>query len=182
MLYTAPSGAVQAFFIWVAVLVCYLFPRKRSLIAMILVIIPFVGNILLLKLSLSAGWGMIVASWLASVISNIMAILLSLSASNVKGNTKRAVVNTLFFIGYCAGCIGAPQLWKSDQKPRYTQGLITDLVAWVLILIAIASYWYLCYKENKRRDAREAAGEEIPIFEKGADITDGEDVMFRYNC
>jgi hypothetical protein len=64
MLYTSPSGAVQVFFIWVGVLGCYLFPKNRSLIVMILVVVPLVGNILLLKLSLSAGWGMIVASWL----------------------------------------------------------------------------------------------------------------------
>jgi len=125
---------------------------------------------------------MIVASWLASVISDIMAILLSLSASNVKGNTKRAVVNTLFFIGYCAGCIGAPQLWLSNQKPRYTQGLITDLVAWVLLWVAVATYWYLCHSENKERDAREEAGEESAGFEKGQDVTDKEDISFRYSC
>jgi hypothetical protein len=57
----------------------------------------------------------------ASVVSDIMSITLSLSASNVKGNTKRAVVNTMYFIGYCAGCVGTPQLWLSIQKPRYTQ-------------------------------------------------------------
>jgi hypothetical protein len=62
MLYTAPGGAVQIFFIWVGILGCYLFPKNRSLIIMILVITPLIGNILLLKLSLSSGWGMIVAS------------------------------------------------------------------------------------------------------------------------
>jgi hypothetical protein len=52
MLYTAPSGAVQIIFIWVGVLGCYLLPKKRSLIVMLLIIIPLVGNILLLKLSI----------------------------------------------------------------------------------------------------------------------------------
>lgn len=69
MLYTAPSGAVQILFIWIGVLGCYLFPNNRSLIVMILVIVPLVGNILLLKLSLSSGWGMIIASWLVSTSS-----------------------------------------------------------------------------------------------------------------
>jgi hypothetical protein len=35
-------------------------------IVILLVVVPLVGNILLLKLSLSSGWGMIVASWLMS--------------------------------------------------------------------------------------------------------------------
>ncbi|CZR51344.1 related to allantoate permease [Phialocephala subalpina] len=156
--------------------------KNRSLIVMILVIVPLIGNILLLKLSLSSGWGMIVASWLASVISDIFSITLCLSASNVKGNTKRAVVNTIYFIGYCAGCIGAPQLWLSTQKPRYKQGLITDLVAWGLLLICTSYYWYVCDSENKRRDKLEAEGRIDVLFEKGADVTDGEDLSFRYNC
>lgn len=181
MLYGAPSGAVQILFIWIGVLACNLFPNKRCLIVMLLVAVPLVGNILLLKLSLSAGWGLIVASWLASVISDIFSITLSLSASNVKGNTKRAVVNTMYFIGYCAGCIGAPQLWKADQKPRYIQGVITDLVAWGLLLVATAGYWYCCASENKRRDAIQG-DEYVSPFEKGADITDGEDLTFRYSC
>lgn len=166
MLYTAPSGAVQILFIWIGILGCTLFPRNRSAIIMILVIIPFIGNILLLKLSLSTGWGMIVASWLASVISDIMSITLSLSASNVKGNTKRAVVNTMYFIGYCAGCINAPQLWLSDQKPRYKQGLVTDLVAWGLMLMATGTYWYVCVRENKRRDGLEVEGVVGLVLEK----------------
>ena len=68
MLYTAPSGAVQILFIWIGVLGCYLFPKNRSLIVMVLVIVPLVGNILLLKLSISAGWGLIVASWLVGTV------------------------------------------------------------------------------------------------------------------
>ncbi|RDW64730.1 pantothenate transporter-2 [Coleophoma cylindrospora] len=179
MLYGAPSGAVQIFFIWVGVLGCFLWPNRRSLIVMILIIVPLVGNILLLKLSVSAGWGMIVASWLASVISDVFSITLSLSASNVKGNTKRSVVNTMYFIGYSAGCIGAPQLWK--HSPRYISGVITDLVAWVLLLIVMAWYWYSCSSENKRRDQLMET-EEVPVFEKGADVTDGEDLTFRYTC
>jgi hypothetical protein len=74
MLYTAPSGAVQILFIWVGVLGCYLLPNKRSLIVMLLIIIPLVGNILLLKLSISAGWGLIVASWLVGISAPVPAM------------------------------------------------------------------------------------------------------------
>ncbi|KAH0344176.1 NAD(P)-binding protein, partial [Aureobasidium melanogenum] len=37
----------------------------------------------------------------ASCITAPWSILLSLSASNIKGNTKRSVANAVFFIGYC---------------------------------------------------------------------------------
>lgn len=176
MLYTAPSGAVQMGMIWLGICGCRLLPRHRSAVILCLIVPPFVGNILLLRLSIADGWGLIVASWLASCISTIMSVLLSLSASNVKGNTKRATVNTMFFIGYCAALIGAPQLWT--KGPRYFEGVVTGIVTWCLLVVAVVAYWFLCWKENKRRDALRLV---TRIFEKGQDVTDKEDLSFRYS-
>ena len=67
MLYTAPSGAVQIVMLWIGVAACMIFPRNRMLVALVLILPPLAGNILLLKLSLDAGWGMIGASWLVSL-------------------------------------------------------------------------------------------------------------------
>lgn len=50
--------------IWIGVLACAFFPRNRSAVALVLMIPPFVGCILLLKLTESAEWGVIVAAWL----------------------------------------------------------------------------------------------------------------------
>ncbi|KAL4895504.1 major facilitator superfamily domain-containing protein [Aspergillus ambiguus] len=180
VLYGSPSGAVQIVFIWIAVIGCLLLPQKRSLIVMVLTIPPLIGNVLLLKLPLSTKWGLVVASWLASIISDVMTVLLSLSASNVKGNTKRAVVNSLFFIGYCVGCIAAPQLWQ--HKPKYFEGVVTAIVTWCLLFVVTGLYWYICASDNKKRDqelAQGIAGDEI---RPGADVTDKEDRSFRYNC
>ncbi|KAJ9145006.1 Pantothenate transporter [Pleurostoma richardsiae] len=191
MLYTAPSGAVQIALVWIGVLGCTIFPRNRTLVALALVIPPLVGNALLLRLSLNAGWGMIASSWLASCITAPWFILISLTASNVKGNTKRAIVNAMFFIGYCAGCIGAPQLWT--EKPRYFKGVVTGLVTWVLLVITIVTYRTLCVVDNKKRDATVGAAAdttdhsmqgEILLDETGnpvSDITDKEDPEFRYS-
>jgi hypothetical protein len=70
LLYGSPSGAVQILFIWISVFLCYMFPNRRCLIVIGLITIPLVGCILLMKLPLSAGWGMIVASWLVIMFSN----------------------------------------------------------------------------------------------------------------
>ncbi|PGH12796.1 hypothetical protein AJ79_04020 [Helicocarpus griseus UAMH5409] len=188
MLFTSPSGAVQIIFIWLGVFGCLIFPKYRSAVVLALIVPPLVGNFLLLKLPSSAGWGIIAASWLASSISSIMSILLSLSASNVKGNTKRAVVNTMFFIGYCAGCIGAPQLWTSHAAPRYFEGVVTAIVNWFILIVAMVVYWYLCHRENGRRDKMMMTGAvmgsegEGRMTEERADVTDMEDLWFRYNC
>ncbi|KAJ4259547.1 hypothetical protein NW762_007476 [Fusarium torreyae] len=131
MLYTAPSGAVQIGLLWVGVGLCTLFPQQRTLVVLFLIVPPLIGNVFLMKLDVSAGWGLIAASWVASCMTATMSIVLSLSASNVKGNTKRALVNCMFFIGYCAGCIGSPQLWT--HGPRYREGVITSIVTWCLL-------------------------------------------------
>ncbi|KAI0469788.1 major facilitator superfamily transporter [Xylariaceae sp. FL0804] len=187
MLYTAPSGAVQVLLLWIGVAGCFIFPRNRCAVVLALCIPPLVGNVLLLKLSVSAGWGMIVASWLASCITAVMSILLSLAASNVKGNTKRAIVNAMFFIGYCAGCIGSPQLWTDG--PRYFEGVATAIVTWCLLFIVVIAYWQICRADNKQRDADpgqpvEQVPGEVMLDEYGApitDVTDKEDVLFRYS-
>ncbi|KAK8023314.1 hypothetical protein PG991_006553 [Apiospora marii] len=188
MLYTAPSGAAQVLLLWIGVAGCWLFPNNRTLVVLALIIPPFVGNILLLKLSLDSGWGMIISSWLASCITAVMSPLLSLAASNVKGNTKRSVVNAMFFIGYCAGCIGAPQLWT--EKPRYFNGVVTGIVTWCLLVIVVFCYRLVCVRDNAARDkaqAQEVVSEgagEITLDEHGefkSDCTDKEDKMFRYS-
>lgn len=191
MLYTAPSGAVQIAMLWIGVLACVLAPRHRTLIALVLIIPALAGTICLLKLSLDAGWGMIAASWLASCITAPWSILISLTASNVKGNTKRAIVNAMFFIGYCAGCIGAPQLWT--HKPRYFSGVVTGLVTWCLLFLTIVGYRFVCDKDNAQRAAEKTAGStqgqssvhgEVLLDATGApqsDLTDKQDREFRYS-
>ncbi|KAG9204313.1 hypothetical protein G6514_001387 [Epicoccum nigrum] len=188
MLYTAPSGAVQILLLWIGVLGCWLFPHNRTHVVLALIIPPLIGNVLLLKLSLDAGWGMIAASWLASCITAVMSPLLSLTASNAKGNTKRSVVSAIFFIGYCAGCIASPQLWT--RKPRYFNGVVTALVTWCTLFVVVVAYWLVCKRDNRRRDAVErGSGDEdvvvgVVLDRNGApvtDLTDKEDCRFRYS-
>lgn len=188
MLYTAPSGAVQILLLWIGVFGCWLFPHNRTHVILALIIPPLIGNVLLLKLSLDAGWGMIAASWLASCITAVMSPLLSLTASNAKGNTKRSVVSAIFFIGYCAGCIASPQLWT--KKPRYFNGVVTALVTWCTLFVVVIAYWMVCKRDNAKRDAveRESGvddyGLDVVLDKNGApvtDLTDKEDPRFRYS-
>ncbi|KAF7563992.1 hypothetical protein G7046_g124 [Stylonectria norvegica] len=187
MLYTAPSGAVQILFLWIGVGLCYLFPRQRTLAALVLIIPPLIGNVFLMKLTVDAKWGLIVSSWLASCITASMSILLSLAASNFKGNTKRAIVNTMFFIGYCAGCIGSPQLWT--HAPRYRSGVITAIVTWCLLFVTVIIFRTLCVRDNNQREELASGNigdmtQEVILDVNGlprTDLTDKEDREFSYN-
>ncbi|GKT56054.1 pantothenate transporter [Colletotrichum tofieldiae] len=105
------------------------------------------------------------------------------------GNTKRAIVNAMFFVGYCAGCIGAPQLWT--EKPRYFNGVITAIVTWCLLFVEIVVYRYLCVRDNSRRESDSSDGQpaqeghgEVILDAGGApdsDLTDKQDKRFRYS-
>ncbi|KAE8374448.1 pantothenate transporter [Aspergillus bertholletiae] len=183
MLYTSPSGAVQIVFIWLGMFLCYFWPNRRCAVVIGLTVVPLTGIILLFALPLSAGWGMIVASWLASVISNIFSITLSLNASNTRGNTKKAIVNALFFVGYSIGAVCGPLLWNTDHAPRYREGLILALVSWLVFIPAVAAYWFSCVYENRQRDLQVI--ESVDISERvmevaGKDLTDKQDRNFRY--
>ncbi|CZT49580.1 related to permease of the major facilitator superfamily [Rhynchosporium secalis] len=179
LLHGCPSGAVQICAIWIGIIATFIWPQRRSLIIMFLVAIPLAGCIMLLVLPLK-GWPIIIGAWLGSCISSIFSLTMSLNASNIRGNTKRSVVNTAYFIGYCSGCIAFPQLWTTETAPRYTAGLVVSVVDWAILILLMGCYWLHGWSENKRRDQLESEST-VALFEAGADITDKQDLTFRYS-
>jgi MFS family permease len=116
LLYGAPSGAVQIAFIWVSVGLCTIL-KRRALSIMLIGLVPLTGSILLFVLPDENSWGIIVASWLASINNATSVIFMSMLASNVRGNTKKSTINAMFNIGYCVGFIVGPQLWYVTMPP-----------------------------------------------------------------
>lgn len=112
--------------------------------------------------------------------ASIFTVTMSLNASNVRGNTKKSIVNTLYFIGYCTGGIAFPQLWSSTDAPRYIRGLICSLVAWSLFIVLMFVYWAVAARRNHSR-AKLAEESILHEYEPGADVTDFEDKTFRYS-
>ncbi|EFQ88421.1 hypothetical protein PTT_15706 [Pyrenophora teres f. teres 0-1] len=161
------------------IIACLIWLQKRSLIVIGLVAIPLTGCIMLLVLPLR-GWPIIIAAWLGSCISSIFSLTMSLNASNMRGNTKRSVVNTVYFIGYCSGCTGFPQLWTTETAPGYTAGLVVSVADWAILIVLMGYYWYHGWSENKRRDELEKESA-VTLYEPGADVTDKQDLTFRYS-
>lgn len=112
-----------------------------------------------------------------------MICCLSCFTSNVAGHTKKITVNALYLIGYSVGNLVGPQTFIASQAPKYRGGQISMVVclavSWVLIAWVYFNYWF----ENKRRDKLQAEGKlEVPNFDnfEFADLTDKENVLFRY--
>lgn len=107
--------------------------------------------------------------------------------SNVAGGTKKTVVSSMTFIGYCTGNMVGSQVFRTDDAPKYIKGTAACCVALGLeaILIILWRLWYAY--ENRRRDRlaaesglsaeeQERLGQEMG--NKG--LTDWENPHFRY--
>lgn len=174
MLLSLPAGVIQIICIWIVVLGARFTSIPRSLWGIFAVLPPLAGNIGLAAVPQSAKWGIVVCTWFATVLSPIQVVILSLIASNMKGNTKKAAVSNGYFVLYAVAAIVGPQLWTN--KPRYTEGVIADLVS-LAATIAIFSLFMLSAKlENRRREKSHTSTAEAG----DADITDKQDLSFRY--
>lgn len=82
---------------------------------------------------------------------------------------------------YCAGNISGPHIFLPSQAPRYFGAVKGLLVAYCIAAGLQVVYSSVCYMENKRRD-REGlvADQEIEALEGFGDLTDKENVHFRY--
>lgn len=58
-------------------------------------------------------------------------------ASNVAGRTKKSVVSTIMFIGYCVGNAIGAQMFQAKDSPRYVPALIACAV------LAFVQFWLL---------------------------------------
>ncbi|KAG7815976.1 hypothetical protein KL909_005445, partial [Ogataea angusta] len=55
---------------------------------------------------------------------------LSCFSSNTGGTTKKAVMDAIFLIGYCAGMIIGPQTFIDSQAPSYYGGKVAIVVSY----------------------------------------------------
>lgn len=193
MLVGLPSGAICFIAVWASALIPRLIPGSRLYGGLFLAFIPLLGSALIVGLPAEGyEWGIVAGTWLAGTGSALIATSASLMASNVKGNTKKSVVSTLFFISYCIGCIIGPQAWMEEDAPRYAKGYYLSIASWILLILVLVSYLVFVQTKNKSRDRRAAEGDTRYDTSQGvaggyrvgvsvdSDITDLQDKAFRY--
>ena len=175
MLVSLPAGVLQIATIWIIVIGIRVTNIPRGFWGIIATVPPLVGNIGVATLPQSSKWGIVVCTWLATILSPAQVVFLSLIASNIKGNTKKAAASNGFFVLYAAAAIAGPQLWTN--KPRYTEGIIADLVALGGNMAIFSAFMMSAKLENRRRDRNNHVFDEAP---GDADVTDKQDLSFRY--
>lgn len=180
-LLTMPPGGIQVFGTLIAAVLVHRFPDRRALVIGVLVFLALIGAILLEALPQSQKWPRLVGVWLLPGIAVAFPVMLSYTASNIAGYTKKVVSSSLIFIFWCTGNIIAPQLFLSTEAPIYGTGLRDMLVACCVVEIATVALFFLYWNRNRNRDAEQRnTVAEIVENEEFLDRTDFEIRSFRY--
>jgi hypothetical protein len=134
--------------------------KMKSPILAALCIPPIIGITLLLATEHTQEKRgiLLLGYYLTSVYPAISPLIYSWSGQNTAGDTSKSIPSTfsfihttcthdmperkvttgILFIGASAGNIVGPKLYNETQKPRYTSGLVSNLILFILIIVLVA--------------------------------------------
>ncbi|WRT65280.1 uncharacterized protein IL334_002223 [Kwoniella shivajii] len=143
-----------------------------------------IGMILQITLPASNKAGKTIGVLLMPSFVGTVALCMGIPSQNTAGYTKRSVVVGMAFIGYCVGNIIGPLAWVSGQTPAYISGYITCLACMagqVILFLGLRMYYA---RQNRIRDEMVINGQapdpSLPDNDDFADLTDKQDLKFRY--
>ncbi|EPQ31742.1 uncharacterized protein PFL1_01074 [Pseudozyma flocculosa PF-1] len=190
ILYQLPSYAMSVSWIFFCIGVLHFFPRLRFFFMCFTVLPAFVAVLTagLLPSDPSYKW-IKYGVYLMSILYALQTFLMwSLMPSIIAGRTKKTVVSTLTFVGYCTGNMIGPQVFRSNDAPLYRTGLVVtaSMLALVFVL-CLAWLAYLVWTNARRRKVLRDMGvsEEERILKNKIngelDMTDNKNIYFLYN-
>lgn len=107
--------------------------------------------------------------------------------SNVAGRTKKTIISSATFLGYCVGNMCGSQIFKSVDAPRYIPGTVGASVALAAEFVLICAWRAYYGWQNRRRDRAAAASgmgpeerERVGRVMGENDVTDLGNPHFRY--
>lgn len=121
--------------------------------------------------------------WISGISPCGIILITSCVTSNTAGFTKKLLTTAIMLVGYSAGNVIGPQIFRSTDAPHYNHakaGCVGCYCATIILMTLLTCYnmW-----ENRRRDkAREALGDKyiVPENVEFADLTDFQNPEFRY--
>ncbi|KLO20388.1 putative allantoate transporter [Schizopora paradoxa] len=130
--------------------------KLRFPVIVFLCCFPVAGCVALLKLGRGAEerGSLLAAYYILSVFGGIQPMLYAWAPLNACGHTKKVTTTAIFFVAQCVGNIVGPQVYQPSMAPRYTPGLIVDLICWSLLaVVACITAAYLALL-NRRQEAK----------------------------
>ncbi|TRM68252.1 major facilitator superfamily domain-containing protein [Schizophyllum amplum] len=191
------QGAVIMTFLFSA---AYLSKRynQKVLLAIIYTMPNIIGTIIFLIVPTRADTkvGLLISFYLTMAFGAVSVLNLAVMSNNVAGRTKQVIASSLVFVAWAVGNAVGPQVFQSNDSPRYIKAFIAHMVVYGVQIVALIFLRMHLMRMNalKRRAAaiRESeaiqeaqANGEVPDEHLGHrhafdDLTDRENPDFRY--
>jgi len=165
---------------------------KQNLIVMLVYIIPsIVGTVVLLvvkKTGKASQVGLLLSYYIVLSFWAAQTLGMSMISRNIAGQTKKTVVVAANFIAWSVGNSIGPQVFRSNDAPRYRIAFATHMGCYALLVFVVMYLRFHLRKENSRKDrlqAEFAQQAQVEVSDEGLthafdDLTDRENINFRY--
>lgn len=181
ILFQFPLGGICFFFILLTGWLSSRVPNIRLILLVLCCLPVMVGCLMIWK----STWGHrpavpVVGYTLIGFFGPVVSLIISIGMANVAGATKKSCTAAAIFAAYCVGNVVGPQLVKTESLGRHYPELWLGLVICYCIVVVAAGVLYVLLRRENRR--REEMGLDEREREKWAfrDLTDGENMYFRY--
>ncbi|EJF56525.1 MFS general substrate transporter [Dichomitus squalens LYAD-421 SS1] len=185
------QGAIIMSFLFSA---AYLSRRynQKVLFGIIYTLPSIIGTIVFLTVPTGSDTkvGLLISFYLTMAFGAVSVLNLAIMSNNVAGRTKQVVASSLVFVAWAVGNAVGPQVFRSNDAPRYTKAFIAHLVVYCVQIAALFFLRLYLMRLNllKRRAAAlrettaggEQRDEHISHTHAFDDLTDQENADFRY--
>ncbi|ESK92567.1 allantoate permease [Moniliophthora roreri MCA 2997] len=134
---------------------------------------PIAGVVALLRLGRGPEHrgALLACYYVLSFFTGLQPMLYSWSSQNTAGHTKKLCTTGVVFVAQCAGNIVGPLLYRTEDKPYYTEGLVANLICWVaLAVLTIITAAYLAYLNKKQEATRRRLGKAGKVVDRSLEV------------
>ncbi|KAH7102698.1 MFS general substrate transporter [Auriculariales sp. MPI-PUGE-AT-0066] len=108
--------------------------------------------------------------YITAFFTGLQPMLYSWASQNTAGHTKKVTTTGVFFVAQCVGNVVGPLLYKTEDKPRYNNGLVANLICWIILLVlTIITIFYLMMLNRSHARRRVAAGKSAVVVDTSLD-------------
>lgn len=163
--------------------------NRRMYVMALACLPPFVGLLALALLPQDPSlkwtkWGLYFMT-VPTVLSLFLAW--TLIPSNVAGRTKKTIISSSTFLGYCVGNMCGSQIFRTEDAPQYISGTTGASVCLGVEFLLICAWraWYMWLNRKRDREAAESGLSKEEQEKLGRDmgeqdVTDLNNPYFRY--
>jgi len=137
---------------------------RQTILPMMASVVPTIAGtivLLIVPFERSKRVGLLLAYYIMISFWACSGLALSLVTRNVAGQTKKSVVIAANFVFWATGNAIGPQVFRSQDAPRYFLALAIILVCFVLLLLTLGALRTYYVWQNKRRDGKIERGEAV---------------------